>query len=65
LERGCQFEVGRRRGIGFEWLAVAMAIIGYVSWMQPVTAVGGLLVLVLTWLLPPSRPRDPHVSADV
>jgi hypothetical protein len=28
-----------------------MAIIGTVSWLQPVTALGGLLVLVLAWLL--------------
>ena len=29
------------------WLAVQMAIIGYVSWMQPTTAVAGLLIIVL------------------
>ena len=34
------------------WLAVETAIIGYVSWMQPATAIGGLLVLLLAWLLP-------------
>ena len=33
------------------WLAVETAIIGYVSWMQPATMVGGLLVLLLAWLL--------------
>ena len=29
------------------WLAVQLAIIGYVSWMQPTTAIAGVLVLVL------------------
>jgi hypothetical protein len=33
------------------WLAVETAIIGYVSWMQPATTIGGLLVLLLAWLL--------------
>jgi hypothetical protein len=34
------------------WLAVQLAIIGYVSWMQPTTAIAGVLVLVLGSLLP-------------
>lgn len=34
------------------WLSVQVAIIGYVSWMQPTTAITGLLILFLTWLLP-------------
>jgi hypothetical protein len=34
------------------WIAVQVAIIGYVSWMQPTTAIAGLLVLALAWLLP-------------
>jgi hypothetical protein len=34
------------------WLAVETAIIGYVSWMQPATTIGGLLILLLAWLLP-------------
>jgi hypothetical protein len=34
------------------WLAVETAIIGYVSWMQPATTIGGLLVFLLAWLLP-------------
>ena len=29
------------------WIAVQVAMIGYVSWMQPATAIGGLLVLLL------------------
>jgi hypothetical protein len=43
------------------WLVAQVAIIGYVSWMQPTTAVAGGLVLILAWLLP--NPRDPK-SAD-
>ena len=35
------------------WIGVQLAIIGYVSWMQPTTAIGGLLVLALARLLPP------------
>ena len=34
------------------WILVQVSIIGYVSWMQPTTAVGGLLILLLAWLLP-------------
>jgi hypothetical protein len=37
------------------WLAAQLAIIGYVSWMQPTTAVAGVLVLVLGSLLPLSQ----------
>ena len=29
------------------WLTVQLAIIGYVSWMQPTTAIAGLVVLAL------------------
>lgn len=36
------------------WITVQIAIIGYVSWMQPATAIGGLLVVVLAWMLPRS-----------
>jgi len=36
------------------WIAAQVAIIGYVSWMQPVTFVGGLLVFALA-----SRLRRP------
>jgi hypothetical protein len=38
------------------WLTVQVAIIGHVSWMQPVTGIGALLIFVLTWLLPRRRP---------
>ena len=34
------------------WLAAETLIIGYVSWMQPATTIGGLLVLLLAALLP-------------
>lgn len=34
------------------WLIVQVAIIGYVSWMQPATAVAGILILFLTRQLP-------------
>jgi peptidoglycan/LPS O-acetylase OafA/YrhL len=43
------------------WLVAQVAIIGYVSWMQPTTAVAGVVILVLAWRLP--NPRDPK-SAD-
>jgi len=39
------------------WLAVETAIIGYVSWMQPVTTIGGLLVLLFAWLQPSKAER--------
>jgi hypothetical protein len=34
------------------WIIAQITIIGYVSWMQPTTAIAGLLILVLTWQLP-------------
>jgi len=34
------------------WLTVQMAIIGYVSWMQPATGVAAIIILLLTWQLP-------------
>jgi len=34
------------------WLTVQLAIIGYVSWMQPTTAFIAILILFLTWKLP-------------
>jgi hypothetical protein len=33
------------------WLSGQITIIGYVSWMQPATAVASLLILILTWVL--------------
>ncbi|HVY38525.1 MAG TPA: hypothetical protein VHM31_11335 [Polyangia bacterium] len=40
----------------FGWLAVEVAIIGYVSWMQPATALGGALILGLAARLKPGSP---------
>jgi hypothetical protein len=37
------------------WIAVETLIIGYVSWMQPATTFGALLILLLAWLLPRRR----------
>jgi hypothetical protein len=34
------------------WLTVQIEVIGYVSWMQPITAVAGFLILYLTWIFP-------------
>jgi hypothetical protein len=34
------------------WLAVQVAIIGWVSWLQPVTVAGGLAVLALAAMMP-------------
>jgi hypothetical protein len=40
-------------GVGVVWLATQLAIIGYVSWMQPATAAAIMLASLLT-----SRLRD-------
>jgi len=37
--------------IVFGWIAVQVAIIGYVSWMQPTTAIASALILTLASLL--------------
>jgi len=36
----------------FGWLAIETLVIGYVSWMQPATAAGGIAILYLAWRLP-------------
>jgi hypothetical protein len=36
------------------WIAAQLAIIGYVSWMQPATLMAGIAILTLAWLMPPS-----------
>lgn len=36
----------------FIWLGVEVAMIGYVSWMQPATAACGAAILLLAWILP-------------
>ena len=38
-------------GILIVWLAVEIFIIGYVSWMQTATAIVGVLILSLAWLM--------------
>ena len=39
----------------FIWLAVQVSIIGFISWMQPVTASVAFVILILTWVLPERR----------
>ncbi len=34
------------------WIVVQVSVIGYVSWLQPATAIGGLLILLMSLLLP-------------
>jgi len=34
------------------WIGVQVSVIGYVSWMQPTTAVGGFLIVLLSLRLP-------------
>ena len=38
------------------WLTVQVLIIGYISWMQPVTTILALLILVFTAFLPKVKP---------
>jgi hypothetical protein len=33
------------------WLIMQVAIIGYVSWMQPTTSIAAILILLLNWKL--------------
>jgi hypothetical protein len=49
MARGAAFAAGL---VVLGWLAAQLAIIGYVSWMQPTTAMAGVLVLVLGSRLP-------------
>jgi hypothetical protein len=42
------------------WLAAQIAIIGYVSWMQPTTAVAAFAIFVLAWILPSPRALPAH-----
>jgi MFS family permease len=37
------------------WLGVQIAIIGYVSWMQPATAIATVLIIFLSFLIPEIR----------
>jgi len=34
------------------WLIIQVEIIGYVSWLQPTTAIAVILILLLNWKLP-------------
>ena len=34
------------------WIVVQVSVIGYVSWLQPTTAAGGLLIVLLSLRLP-------------
>lgn len=34
------------------WLTVQVTIIGYISWMQPTTAIAALLIIILSYQLP-------------
>ena len=54
IARTAAFAAG---GIVLGWLAVETAIVGYVSWMQPATMIGGLLVVLFAWLLPRTGQR--------
>ena len=40
------------------WISVQVAMIGYVSWMQPTTVAVAAVILVLTWLLPSNRKQN-------
>lgn len=40
------------------WLAVQLAIIGYVSWMQPATTIAAIIVLFLARFIPRSSTRS-------
>ena len=42
------------------WIGVQLAIVGYVSWMQPTTLLAGVVVLILAWLLPTNRMPAAH-----
>jgi hypothetical protein len=45
------------------WLTIQLAIIGYVSWMQPVTAIATVLVALLAARLPGRSAVTDRVSA--
>ncbi len=57
-----RFSVARRASfaavyIVLIWLLVQIAIIGYISWMQPVTAILAVIVFLLAWQLPKQTAR--------
>ena len=43
------------------WIATQLAIIGVVSWLQPVTLAAAVIVGVFAWELEPRRAIDAHV----
>jgi hypothetical protein len=45
--RAARFAVFMAAFVVLGWLIVQIRIIGYVSWMQPATAIAGLLILIL------------------
>ena len=59
VARACALLAG---AIVLIWIAVQVTIIGYVSWMQPATVIGGVLILLLAWALPPPRAPGPHAE---
>jgi hypothetical protein len=50
--RAARFAVFMAAFVVLGWLIVQIGIIGYVSWMQPATAIAGLLILILGSQLP-------------
>jgi hypothetical protein len=50
--RAARFAVFMAAFVVLGWLIVQIGIIGYVSWMQPATAIAGLLILILGLQLP-------------
>lgn len=45
-------------GVLVVWLAVELLMLGYVSWMQPATAAGTLVLVILAWRLPSRSARN-------
>ncbi|MCB0696526.1 MAG: hypothetical protein KDC07_04130 [Chitinophagaceae bacterium] len=46
------------------WIAVQVAMIGYVSWLQPAIAIAGVLVIVLTAFRGSLKPKTTSASTD-
>jgi hypothetical protein len=46
--------------VAIGWLTVQVAIIGYVSWMQPATALATLATALLSWRFRPIRAALAH-----
>jgi hypothetical protein len=45
--RAARFVVFMAAFVALGWLIVQIGVIGYVSWMQPATAIAGLVILIL------------------